>query len=61
MKTRMFPVLALTAAFLVGCEQGPAEQAGENLDEAVEDTASAVENAADDAANAIENAGDKVD
>ncbi len=32
-----------------GCEQqGPAEEAGENIDEAVEDTAEELEEAADD-------------
>ena len=25
------------AGFLIGCEQGPAEEAGENIDEAVEE------------------------
>lgn len=51
-------LLALAAFGLTACEQGPAEDAGEAIDQAVENTGDAVENATDEAASAIENAGD---
>ncbi|MEQ9617161.1 MAG: hypothetical protein RLN60_03905 [Phycisphaerales bacterium] len=40
--------LALSGAALSGCDDGPAEEAGETVDEAIEDTADAVEDAADE-------------
>jgi len=43
-------VMALMlGAVLVGCDQGPAEEAGENIDDAVTDTRNAVEDACEDA------------
>lgn len=51
--------LAITAALCVGCaEDGPAEEAGEKIDEAVENTGDAMEDAADDAEEAIDEATD---
>jgi|GEM_PF-471217 len=50
MRTLLLLLLAVGAgAGLSACEdQGPAEQAGEEIDEAVEDAGDAVEDAADD-------------
>lgn len=43
-------VMALMlGAVLVGCDQGPAEEAGESIDDAVTDTRNAVEDACEDA------------
>ena len=33
------------AGFLIGCEKGPAEEAGENIDEAVEEVQDEVDDA----------------
>jgi hypothetical protein len=46
--------LALGGFALTACEEGPAEEAGEAVDEAVDD----VEDAADDAVDAVEDAVD---
>jgi hypothetical protein len=51
-------MLALTMALgsftLAGCErQGPAEEAGENIDEAVEETGDAMEDAGDETEETI--------
>jgi len=40
--------------------EGPAEQAGENIDTAASDTKQGAENAAENTGEAVENAGDKV-
>ena len=50
---RKLSLLVFVAMFgLAGCEdKGPAEEAGEAIDEAVEDTAEAVEEACEDATN----------
>lgn len=42
---------------LPACEEGPAEDAGEQVDDAVDDAADAVDDAADDVADAIDDAG----
>ena len=48
-------LLALSVGLLAGCqEQGPAEEAGENIDEATEEAADAVEEAVDDAEEEID-------
>lgn len=49
-----------SALILTGCEEGPAEQAGENLDNAVENAAENAEDAVENAGDAAENAGDAV-
>jgi hypothetical protein len=49
-----------SAVALTGCDQGPAEQAGENVDNAVENAADNAENAVENAGDAVENAGDAV-
>lgn len=58
MKLLLLSIILTGAMALAGCEQGPAENAGERLDEAVENTGDAVENAAEDAAEAVEDAAD---
>jgi predicted small secreted protein len=40
-------MMALGSVTLAGCDQGPAEEAGEEIDEAVEETGDAVEEATD--------------
>lgn len=61
---------ALLVAFAVvgmyGCPQndsndGPAEQAGEQIDNAVDSAGDAIEDASDKAGDAIEDAGDKAE
>ncbi|WP_036187657.1 hypothetical protein [Marinimicrobium agarilyticum] len=41
-------------AFLTACDQGPAEEAGENIDEAAEEAGDAMDDAADEAEDAVE-------
>ena len=56
----LLPIFALLATLgLAACSDGPAEQAGENIDNATQNAGDAIENAADNAGDAIENAGDK--
>lgn len=46
---------AVTAAALPGCrEEGPAERAGEEIDEAVDDAKDALDDAKDDAEDAVD-------
>lgn len=53
----LLSLLALSA-----CEQkGPAERAGEQIDNAVENAGDKIENATDEAGKAIEEAGDKIE
>lgn len=48
-------LLAFSVGVLAGCEdQGPAEEAGENIDEAVEDAADEMEDAADEVEEEID-------
>jgi len=55
--------LFLTAFIgLTACqEKGPAEKAGENIDNAVEDMGDKIEDATDDAGEKVEEAGDKIE
>ncbi len=41
-------------AFLTACDQGPAEEAGENIDEAADEAGDAMDDAADEAEDAVE-------
>ncbi|WP_347330512.1 hypothetical protein [Marinimicrobium locisalis] len=41
-------------AFLTACDQGPAEEAGEDIDEAAEETGDAMDDAADEAEDAVD-------
>lgn len=53
-------MLALIVAFMMGCEkEGPAEQAGEKIDQAVEDAKESVSDAADKVGDEVEEACEK--
>lgn len=57
-------VVVLAFLFAVGltaCEKGPAEKAGERMDDAAEDAGDRIEDATDNAGNALEDAGDRVE
>lgn len=58
-------VVALATFLILGvtaCDKkGPAEQAGENIDNAAEKMGDKVEDATDDAGDKLESAGDKVE
>lgn len=41
-------------AFLTACDKGPAEEAGENIDEAADEAGDAMDDAADKAEDAVE-------
>ena len=59
LKARIFAILLATfgALSLAGCDNdGPAENAGERMDNAYENTKENVKDAADDAGDAIEDA-----
>ncbi len=55
--------LLLTALIgLTACqEKGPAERAGENIDNATEDMGDKIEDATDNAGDKVEEAGDKIE
>jgi hypothetical protein len=58
---KLFPI-AVLLVMLGGCEkQGPAEQAGENLDEAVDEMQEKAEDAGDKAKEKMEQAGDEIE
>lgn len=49
-------LLALSVGMLAGCQdQGPAEEAGENIDEAVEKAGDEMEEAADEIEDKVDN------
>lgn len=55
-------LLALTLGMLSGCEQdGPAEEAGEAIDETMEDASDAAEEAVDEAEEEIDDAEDEIE
>ena len=57
-------ILALTLLIAVGlaaCEKGPAEKAGEKIDNAAENLGDKVEDATDGASDKLEEAGDKIE
>lgn len=54
-------ISALMLSTSIGCErEGPAEQAGEKIDQAVEETHQRVEKATEEAGQILEEAGDRV-
>lgn len=60
-KKMQLVVLALAFAFgLAACNKGPAEKAGEKIDNAAEKASDKIENAADKASDKLEEAGDKI-
>lgn len=55
-------VLALLMVVgLSACEKGPAEEAGEKIDNAAENMGDKIEDATDNAGDALESAGDKIE
>lgn len=49
-------LLAMSVSVLTGCEdQGPAEEAGENIDEAMEEAGDEMEEAADEVEDEVDN------
>jgi ABC-type glycerol-3-phosphate transport system substrate-binding protein len=61
-KTSLLLVLLTLALGLAACSQdGPAENAGEEIDNAAENFGDAMEDATDDAGNSLEEAGDAVE
>lgn len=55
-------LLALSVGLLAGCEdQGPAEEAGENVDEAVEEAGDMMEEAGENVEDTVEDAGDEME
>lgn len=53
--------LALIFAFgVIACEKGPAEKAGEKIDNATEKMGNKIEDAKDKAGDKLEEAGDKI-
>jgi len=51
--------LAATPAFvLVGCDEGPAEEVGESIDDAADDAGDAIDDAADDVDDAVDDIDD---
>jgi hypothetical protein len=61
-KLALTTLLLATFIGLTACqEKGPAEQAGENIDNAVEEMGDKIEDATDGAGDAIEEAGDKIE
>ena len=53
--------LLFAVAFTACSEKGPAEKAGEEIDNAVENAGDAIENATDEAGDTLEQAGDKIE
>ena len=61
---QIIALLPIAALLIVqgGCEkEGPAEQAGENIDEAVEEMQEKAEDTTDKAMDKMEQAGDKIE
>ena len=63
LKNLIMAVAVATPVYLAGCEmnEGPAEEAGENVDQAVDQAGDAMDNAGDAMGDAAERAGDAAD
>ncbi|WP_047539841.1 hypothetical protein [Methylotenera versatilis] len=64
MNMNKLSIAALTLLFALGlsaCEKGPAETAGEKIDNAVENAGDKIEDATDNAGDKLEEAGDKIE
>lgn len=60
--TSLLLVMLMLAFGLVACNQdGPAENAGEKIDNAAENFGDTMEDATDDAGDTLENAGDEME
>ena len=60
-KTLIATLAIILAVGLTACQKGPAEKAGERIDNAMEDAGDKIEDAADHAGNAIEEAGNQIE
>jgi predicted small lipoprotein YifL len=61
-KLALTALLLTTFVGLTACqEKGPAEKAGENIDNAVEEAGDKIEDATDNAGDTLEEAGDKIE
>lgn len=62
LKNLMLVMAIATPVFLAGCErnEGPAETAGENVDEAVENAGETMGEAVERAGEAVEETGDQI-
>ncbi len=64
MNINKLSILVLTLLMTIGlaaCEKGPAETAGEKIDNAAENLGDKVEDATDNAGDKLEEAGDKIE
>ena len=64
MKTNKLSIAVLALLLAIGltaCQKGPAEKAGEKLDNAAESVGDKIENATDNAGEKLEEAGDKIE
>lgn len=64
MNINKLSVAALALLFAIGltaCEKGPAEKAGEKIDNAAEKMGDKIEDATDKAGDKLEEAGDKIE
>lgn len=64
MNIKKLPIVALTLLMTIGlasCEKGPAEKAGERMDNAAENAGDKIEDATDNAGDKLEEAGDKIE
>lgn len=64
MNMNKLSIATLALLFTVGltaCEKGPAEKAGERMDNAAETAGDKIENATDNAGEKLEEAGDKIE
>ena len=60
-KLSILAIALLTVIGLAACEKGPAEKAGEKMDNAAENIGDKIEDATDDAGDKLEAAGDKIE
>ena len=64
MNTGKLPIVVLAFLTVIGfaaCEKGPAEKAGEKIDNAAETLGDKIEDATDNAGDKLEEAGDKIE
>jgi hypothetical protein len=64
MNINKLPIAALALLMIIGlasCEKGPAETAGERIDNAAENAGDRIEDATDNAGDKMEEAGDKIE
>ncbi|MES2500298.1 MAG: hypothetical protein V4570_07165 [Pseudomonadota bacterium] len=64
MNTNKFSIATLAFLLAIGltaCEKGPAESAGEKMDNAAENAGDKIEDATDNAGDKLEEAGDRIE